>query len=197
MMIGTFLCRVCLERDGIEATSVVEHRCTDERTGKHFAASVCVRCLEAGRETRVTCRTFGKRIGSGSLLSSLIVAVGTSGLMDPEDPVWAAIDSHAEAYTDLDRALDRQEELERPILASLGAYDEAELLDDPRWISFRSELHTLHEAEARAAASLIRCVPSTASGATARTQYIADLAGRGYQWADAIAPFNLQSRSAS
>jgi hypothetical protein len=94
-MIGTFLCRVCLERDGIEATSVVEHRCTDERTGKHFTANVCVRCLEAGRETRVTCRTFVSRVDRRSLLSSLIgVAVGASGLMDPEGSVRPAIDAH-------------------------------------------------------------------------------------------------------
>jgi hypothetical protein len=95
MTISTFLCRVCLEREGIEATSAVEHRCTDERTGKHFTANVCARCLEAGRETRVTCRTFVSRIDRRSLLSSLIgVAVGASGLMDPEDSVRAAIDAH-------------------------------------------------------------------------------------------------------
>jgi hypothetical protein len=57
-IMGKLLCRRCLEGDGAESTSVVEHRCTDERTGKHFTANVCARCLEAGRETRVTCRTF-------------------------------------------------------------------------------------------------------------------------------------------
>jgi hypothetical protein len=64
-MSGTYSCRVCLERDGAESTSVVEHRCTDERTGKHFTANVCARCLKAGRETRVTCRTFGRPIAGG------------------------------------------------------------------------------------------------------------------------------------
>jgi hypothetical protein len=57
-MTDILLCRLCLESDGVESTSVVEHRCTDERTGKHFTANVCARCLEVGRETRVTCRTF-------------------------------------------------------------------------------------------------------------------------------------------
>jgi hypothetical protein len=57
-MIRTILCQVCLERDGVESTSVVEHVCVDERSGKHFTANVCVRCLKAGRQTRVTCRTF-------------------------------------------------------------------------------------------------------------------------------------------
>jgi hypothetical protein len=70
-MIGPFLCRVCVERDGIESASVVEHRCTDERTGKHFTANVCACCLKAGRETRVTCRTFSRRIDRRSLLAGL------------------------------------------------------------------------------------------------------------------------------
>jgi hypothetical protein len=49
---------VCLEADGVESAPVVEHRCTNEYTGKDFTAHVCARCLEVGRETRVTCRTF-------------------------------------------------------------------------------------------------------------------------------------------
>jgi hypothetical protein len=71
-MIGTFSCRVCVERDGIESASVVEHRCTDERTGKHFTANVCAHCLEAGRETRVTCRTFSRRLRSIHRTSTVI-----------------------------------------------------------------------------------------------------------------------------
>jgi hypothetical protein len=50
--------RACLERDGVEWTSVVEHRCTNQLTGGHFTAHVCARFIEEGRETRVTCRTF-------------------------------------------------------------------------------------------------------------------------------------------
>jgi hypothetical protein len=37
------------------------------------------------------------------------------------------MDAHAKAYAELDEALDRQEELERLILASSVSYDEAEL----------------------------------------------------------------------
>jgi hypothetical protein len=55
------VCRVCLERDGVESASVVERRCTNQHTGKDFKTHVCARCLEAGRETRVTCRTFTRR----------------------------------------------------------------------------------------------------------------------------------------
>lgn len=57
-MICPLVCRVCLERDGVELASVVEHRCTNERTGVEFTAHVCARCLEVARETRVTCRSF-------------------------------------------------------------------------------------------------------------------------------------------
>jgi hypothetical protein len=52
------ICKVCLEREGIYSEAVMEHKCTNERTGKRFSAHVCERCLEKGRETRVTCRTF-------------------------------------------------------------------------------------------------------------------------------------------
>jgi hypothetical protein len=55
---GSLVCKLCLEGDGRVSTAVVEHRCTNARTGKDFTAFVCVRCLEAGRVTRVTCRTF-------------------------------------------------------------------------------------------------------------------------------------------
>lgn len=47
-----------LRTDGIASDAVVEHRCTNEQTGVHFTAFVCKRCLDQGRETRVTCRTF-------------------------------------------------------------------------------------------------------------------------------------------
>jgi hypothetical protein len=60
MMIDTFTCLLCLDHDGVETASVVEHPCLDERSGKRFTANVCARCLEAGRETRVTCRTFSR-----------------------------------------------------------------------------------------------------------------------------------------
>lgn len=52
------ICKLCFEKDGVATTRVVEYRCTNDRTGKHFTAFVCARCLEAGCETRVTCRTF-------------------------------------------------------------------------------------------------------------------------------------------
>jgi hypothetical protein len=55
---GGFICKLCFERDGIATDAVVERRCTNERTGKQFAAFVCKHCLDWGRETRVTCRTF-------------------------------------------------------------------------------------------------------------------------------------------
>jgi hypothetical protein len=100
-MIGPFLCRVCTERDGIEATSVVEDRCTDERTGKHFTANVCARCLEAGRETRVTCRTFG-HIDRRSLFARFVSgATGDPARAVIKDPrligLQAELDSHHEA----------------------------------------------------------------------------------------------------
>jgi hypothetical protein len=68
------VCRVCLERDGVESASVVEHRCTNEHTGKDFTAHVCARCLEVGHETRVTCRTFVpiQRIGGAMQLPSIV-----------------------------------------------------------------------------------------------------------------------------
>jgi hypothetical protein len=52
------ICKLCFEKDRVATTSVVEHRCTNDRTGGVFTAFVCARCLRAGRETRVTCRTF-------------------------------------------------------------------------------------------------------------------------------------------
>jgi hypothetical protein len=52
------ICKTCFRRDGVATADVIEHRCTNDRTGKHFTAFVCARCLEAGRETRVTCRAF-------------------------------------------------------------------------------------------------------------------------------------------
>jgi hypothetical protein len=55
---GSLVCRPCLERDGRVSKVVVEHRCINVRTGKDFTAFICARCMEAGRVTRVTCRTF-------------------------------------------------------------------------------------------------------------------------------------------
>ena len=56
------ICKICLERDGIFSEAVVEHVSVNERTGEQFSAHVCERCLDKGKETRVTCRTFLKRI---------------------------------------------------------------------------------------------------------------------------------------
>jgi hypothetical protein len=56
--VAGFVCRMCLEMDGILSSAVVERRCTNDRMGKQFKAYVCARCLDIGRETRVTCRTF-------------------------------------------------------------------------------------------------------------------------------------------
>jgi hypothetical protein len=44
------VCSVCLERDGVEWASVVEHRCTNELTGGHFTARVCARFIEGTRD---------------------------------------------------------------------------------------------------------------------------------------------------
>jgi hypothetical protein len=52
------VCRICLELDGVPTNSVTLSKCANDRTGQQFDAYVCERCLEAGRETRVTCRTF-------------------------------------------------------------------------------------------------------------------------------------------
>lgn len=54
----SFICKLCLEAEGVVSSTVVEHRCTDHRTGKQLISLVCTRCVQAGRETRVTCRTF-------------------------------------------------------------------------------------------------------------------------------------------
>jgi hypothetical protein len=56
--VGRVICRQCLEYEGVVSTSVIEHRCMNERTERPFTAFVCARCLDNGRETRVTCRTF-------------------------------------------------------------------------------------------------------------------------------------------
>jgi hypothetical protein len=53
-----FVCKLCLDRDGVVSDAVTEHHCTNDQTGKQFTAFVCARCLEAGRVTRLTCRTF-------------------------------------------------------------------------------------------------------------------------------------------
>ena len=51
-------CKICFERDGVVSHAVTEHLCTNGRTGKQFLAHVCKRCLDGGRETRVTCQMF-------------------------------------------------------------------------------------------------------------------------------------------
>lgn len=55
---GTLICKVCVKKDGVASAAVVEHLCTNPTTGKQFKTYVCKQCLEAGRETRVTCQTF-------------------------------------------------------------------------------------------------------------------------------------------
>ena len=60
---GTIQCLPCLELDGVVAKDVVAHLCRNRRTGREFVAFVCARCLDMGRETRVTCRTFLLPIG--------------------------------------------------------------------------------------------------------------------------------------
>jgi hypothetical protein len=98
------------------------------------------------------------------------------------DPALAAIYAHARAYAELDRALGRQEELERALLQRFGRFDEAAFHGDPSWIALQAELDSLHQAETRAALSLIRGEPSTPAGETARRRYVAARARRGYQW---------------
>jgi hypothetical protein len=58
IQVTKFVCKLCLERNGIESRAVTEHLCASDRTGKQFTAFVCVRCLDSERETRVTCRSF-------------------------------------------------------------------------------------------------------------------------------------------
>ncbi len=60
IMIAHVFCKVCREVDGVLVNAVVNHRCLNHRTGKRFTALVCANCLEAGRVTRVTCRTFAR-----------------------------------------------------------------------------------------------------------------------------------------
>lgn len=55
---GGWICSACVERESVVSHTVIAHRCRNHQTGKHFTAYVCARCLEAGRETRVTCRSF-------------------------------------------------------------------------------------------------------------------------------------------
>jgi hypothetical protein len=95
------------------------------------------------------------------------------------DPTLAAIDAHAKAYAELDRALGRQEELEGALLQRFGGFDEAAFDGDPSWIALQAELDSLHEAETRAALSLLRAEPSTPAGETARRRYVAALASVG------------------
>ena len=55
---GQPICKLCAELDGISSSTIVAYDCTNRHTGKHFSAYVCKNCLDAGRETRVTCRSF-------------------------------------------------------------------------------------------------------------------------------------------
>jgi hypothetical protein len=77
-----------------------------------------------------------------SLLTvALSGAIGTVLLEaeDGADPIPAAIDAHARAYAELDRALARQEVLERALLQRFGGFDEAEFDGDPSWIALQAE----------------------------------------------------------
>jgi hypothetical protein len=108
-------------------------------------------------------------------------AIGTPAVVTG-DPIWCAIDQHAKAYAALDRALGRQEELEREWLARSPDRDEAELVGDPRWVVLQLELDALDEAEARAAKTLIRNEPSTAVGMAALARHVITFRHRGYRW---------------
>jgi hypothetical protein len=125
-----------------------------------------------------------------SLLTAVLsVAIGTV-LLEAEggaDPTLGAIDAHSKAYAELDRALGRQEELEATLSQRFGGFDEAELDRDSNWISLQAELDSLHEAETRAALSLIRVEPSTLAGEVTRRRYVATLALLGYQWSSVAA----------
>jgi hypothetical protein len=99
----------------------------------------------------------------------------------------AAIGAHARAYTELDRALGRQEELERALLQRFGGFEEAAFDGDPSWAALQLELDSLHEAETHAAQCLVRGEPSTPAGETERRRYVAALALLGYQWSSVTA----------
>lgn len=58
IMADRIWCKLCQEINGIKINVVVDHRWFNDRTGRHFTAPACARCLQAGRVTRVTCRTF-------------------------------------------------------------------------------------------------------------------------------------------
>jgi hypothetical protein len=135
--------------------------------------------------------SLNQRFNRRSLFRVLVG--GTIGAALPDaaitqvDPTLAAIDAHARAYGELDRALGRQEELERALLERFGGFDEAAFDGDPSWIALQAELDSLHQAETRAALSLIRGEPSTPAGVTARRRYVAALASVGYQWTSVAA----------
>jgi hypothetical protein len=111
------------------------------------------------------------------------------------DPTLAAIEAHTKAYAELDRALDRQEQLERSLLRRFGGFDEAAFDGNPSWIFLQAELDSLHEAETRAALSLIRVEPSTLAGEVARKRYVDALARAGYQWSAIAGSRNILSAS--
>jgi hypothetical protein len=128
----------------------------------------------------------GRRFNRRSLF--LAFAGGVVGIVLPDaavtrvDQIPAAIDAHARAYAELDRALGRQEVLERTLLLRFGGFDDAAFDGDPSWIALQTELDSLHEAETRAALSLLGVEPSTPAGEVARKRYVAALARVGYQW---------------
>jgi hypothetical protein len=125
---------------------------------------------------------FNRRSLFQALVGGAVDTVLPDAAVTQADPTLAAIEAHSRAYAELDRALSRQEELEGALSQRFGGFDEAAFDGDPSWIALRAELDTLHEAETRAALSLLRVEPSTPAGASARRRYVAELARRGYQW---------------
>ena len=115
-------------------------------------------------------------------LSGAIGAALSDAASTKVDPVLAAIGAHSRAYAELDHALGRQEVLERSLLLRLGGFDEAAFDGEPNWIALQAELDSLHEAETRAALSLLRVEPYTLAEDIARGRYVAALARAGYQW---------------
>lgn len=108
-------------------------------------------------------------------------ALGASALAS-EDPAFAAVDDHANAYAALDAALARQEGLERAWLARSTDRDDCELTSNPRWVVLQLELDVLDVVERLAATALIRTELSGAAGAVALTRHVVSFRDRGYQW---------------
>lgn len=51
-------CNICLGEDGVLNARVVEQMIKPRADRPSFQAFVCARCVDAGRLTKVTCRTF-------------------------------------------------------------------------------------------------------------------------------------------